>query len=293
MNNIDTYLKTLYDLSLYEIRDKLNISPIHKYKVPSIKGTLIPIGEIVNYDQKPDVIIGGPCIDHNILTLETAYDISNILLLSKDLNVPSIVYISDIEYQLAGNKLREGFISRLKILVEELSKEIGIKTNIILTSSLLPDQMDKLDAALYENKIDKQELIRLYNFKEREKPPKLNVSLLMLIRKITIYTYLPSTVSKILGIKDPKVLVTENLQQIKAIKIADRIEGNIDVLLTLPFPSTGDKNRMYRATLNHKINICNISGKINKLGKIGTTLYEHHLKNLLTEETINMVCNGG
>ncbi len=206
------------------------------------------------------IVVGGPCIKdcENSVTIEAVYEIYNIIKAAKALNTRGIVFVGLYEEILQyGKKQSYEYLKiSLDCIINSLSDFLDYKNITII------DTRDRLYNSLMEeflrqknNFLSIRKINTIFEFSDR-KYKSHNQAWVEATKRVVI-AHMPSFINLYLKNKDKQnILVIENTQQIKVIKLAQLIEsaetGPYQIAY-LPVPGVSGAERMYRAPYWDKI----------------------------------------
>ena len=211
-------------------------------------------GVLAAETREPEALAGGPCIGdcQSYPTLEALYDTVQVLLASRTLGVPAVIFVGDAEEALERGHQRtwEDLGLRFERWILALAEALAVReARVARTSSAV--HREALDRAggpargLAPERIDGAFHLGF----EAPRP------LLEGPRNVTcrvIEAHLPEVIGAHLGrAAPPLVWVLENLQQTCAADLAREIAAargqEVELLLHWPAPALSASERMYRA----------------------------------------------
>jgi len=292
----DFFLNTWYDLSfeqlsaMYQIDSKR--TPPEAYTNDNLLGTF-------NLSSIHDkfVVIGGPCIgDCNPYpTLEALIEIIYVTESARALRVPGIVFAGVEEELLKGTDGWAEVARQLRSLTKRIS-DLADSTVTFVDTSHEPVR-EEISNALANFTTSVDSFRNLYRIgKNQSGLPEPSTRLLAHQR--TVMTYLPSVCSGILGKTVSSVLACENIEQIKAIRLASSFaNGAVGQLVHLPCPSINGKRHMYWGDKREKLFISGLGNykKVRRANPLSKLVWETsipvYLRKSTFEETLEFLFN--
>jgi hypothetical protein len=206
------------------------------------------------------IVVGGPCIKdcENAITIEAVYEIFNIIKTAKGLSAPGIIFIG-----LQEEILQYGEKQCYYYLGKNLERVIGAIANFLEYKNItIIDTRENHYNSLMREFLRKKN--SLFNIREvntifefgNRKYKSHNEAWIDATKRVTI-AHVPLFLNAYLKNKDRKnILVVENTQQIKIIKLAQLIESTENgpyQVAHLPVPGVSGSERMYRAPYWDKV----------------------------------------
>ncbi len=266
INSLDFFLREWY----WEGSAKIN----ERYGLDSIKKTELDLETLKQRQfigvtkgipkkfSKNTIVIGGPCITDNFdsITIESINDLTNLILLAKEIKVPAFIYLSIKEEELRSGKSWSETKKVFEKIISDISKSLDYEEiQIIDTSEKRVNMLIEKYVKNIEKKVTQQELDTLYyignnDHRAKEAFLKLDKTKVNLHKRFLV-TYLPDFLEELTQIKNPTILVVENIQQVKAVQTARRISKNKRLfhLAYLPTPNLFGKKRMYSSVAKEKV----------------------------------------
>lgn len=241
-------LKKMYKKSIDRIFELNNINiPISQKDDLMISKSI----HVLEKSKKYTWVVGGACIDRcdgNIeeLALCFYYDILMPINFAMQYDLPVAIYIdTPIEVFCDNEREYEKWIN----LAEQISAFIN-KLNNTLNKKIYIIRRDKgyksLDSILEHINFKDDELKGLYDLVPSIKNNYFSSDLLLHFRR-SICQYLPEYLEKYFNTEIHKIIVVEEISQLKAILKAKKINKNIIPQVYIDMPSVTCKNRMHRS----------------------------------------------
>ena len=213
---------------------------------------------------KKCIVVGGPCIKdcENSVTIEAVYEIFNIIKVAKALDTGGVIFIGLYEEILQyGKKQYYDYLKKnIDHIVSSLSNFLEYKNIIVIDTRdlsynlLMKEFLDQKDIFLNIKKIN-----TIFEFGNRKY--KAHKKEWIDATKRVVIAHMASFINKYLKKETKKnILVIENIQQIKAVKLAEIIDhsGNGPYQVAhFSVPSVSGAERMYRAPHWDKIYLDN------------------------------------
>lgn len=223
------------------------------------------------------LIAGGPCIDHcegdvNGVVIQLLVDILHPLVAAKRLRRPCVVYLATLEeaftrvdtspeaeirWRLVAAAIRE-FIQRLADLLD-VPQVCILETGEPRVRAVTAKYVEE-----YRIHLGGEQLQGLYALGSNRRRSEASTSRLESYR-YTVVAYLPRVLHELAPFGFTDVVVTENLQEIRAVHLARSLnertsshgregrDAQLVHVVTVPSPSISGTSRMYRAPRRSKI----------------------------------------
>lgn len=246
--NLDSYNVLQKELQLTDLDLQLIKS---KFSETRITNNPLFMGKLG--DEEPDIIIGAVCIRKDIedISLNTFYQIFMPMIVAKNLNLPCKIFIGIEEEIIFQPELTDQYLqlgSKLKAGINNLSKILGIETEVVNTTSSLKYNLiiDECIKTLNIN-LSLEDSMNLYNLSNRSRtgiyPLQRIISNKRVIACNTAYA-----LEKLFG-KNHKFLIVEDIVQYKAILYAQKFDNlkPPNFLAFLPLSNTDANSDMFKA----------------------------------------------
>jgi|GEM_PF-2002323 len=208
------------------------------------------------------IISGGPCIDdcHKGISLESFFEISSLIKIGKELNKKVIIHIG-IQEEILRCEQTSTSINQWKSigdkyerLIKTLKSKIGYANVFCCRSDKKEiDEQIKHYAAKLQKMFSLEDAKTLYQHLNSTSKPVQKDSFNFNIHTRFLALYLPEFVEAVLGVKEAKLLVYEDLQQVMAVKkgyaftiLSNHFNNGPCQIITLPFPGIDGLTRMHR-----------------------------------------------
>lgn len=206
------------------------------------------------------IVVGGPCIKdcENAVTIGAIYEIFNIIKTAKTLNTKAVIFIGLYEeaiknggkqsYDLLKNNL-DNIVNAFSVFFEYKNITV-IDTREKFYNSLMKEYLTKTNNFFNVEKLNAIFELGKHKYKAHD-------DFWIIVTKRVAIAHTPSFLNAYLGNKNNEnILVVENTQQIKIVKLAKKIDSSKNgpyQLAYLPVPAVSGSERMYRAPYWDKI----------------------------------------
>jgi len=269
---IDSFVGEWYKKSFGEICQTFVLKDFQSAKIPNKYSTKCPLlsesrvlgatEDLESYFENDSIICGGPCIDdsHYDISLESAFEIASLIKVGKVLKKKVIIHLGIQEEILREEQSEESIKKWIAIgdryekFIEQMKKAIGHENVFCCRSDRKEINEKIIEYASELQKIFSYEDARtLYQHLSANGKPIQKDSFNFNIHTRFLALYLPDFIEKVAGVKDAKLLVYEDLQQVMAVKkgnafavLRNKFNNGPAQIITLPYPGFDGKSRMHR-----------------------------------------------
>ncbi len=204
------------------------------------------------FDEKPNIIIGAPCIRKDIegISLNTFYQLFLPLKIAGFLKIPCKIFLGvreEIILQPDLDILYERLGERIKQAVKKISRDLSVNAETINTGSPHHDLLIKKTIRNLNIKLFTEESTYLYNLslKKHKKPPSSSKRISCNKRVVACNTY--HLLKTLFGEKN--FLIVEDIEQYKCSLFANKFDNgkSPNFLAFLPLPSIYGTQSMFKA----------------------------------------------
>lgn len=242
MKLIDNLINNIYSFTPSKLREfyELIELPERKFEKHYRKIVLGYSHSFEGFRSDKTMVIGGPCLsytngDYKKIILKDCIDIMMPIITSKELNLPCLLVFENEQYQNISTITSNDWnliTDILKNFANYYACEIGYNPdNLFFFNSLNPDDLDIQDNLykIYGKFFKDDELFGLYSIDYRSDHPKKNIHQEEYLKtyKKTLITYLPQFASRVTDKGIDKIIISENVNQLRVYFYIKNICENI------------------------------------------------------------------